>query len=133
MNLGVRGLGGVFLYADDPKTLSQWYSDHFGLAFAEWEPGSCFGLEFPCTDPDGTQSQLIFSIMKARQPLAPGRPECVVNWRIGDLDSFCEQLAQAGVPLESREDSEFGRFAWIRDPEGHRVELYQPPQKQGQV
>jgi len=127
MNMNVRGLGGVFLYAEDPESLSRWYSQHFGLAFTEWEPGSCFGLEFAYTDPDGTGAQTIFSIQKAKVPLAPGRPECMVNWRIGDLEAFCTRLAREGVPIESREDSEYGSFAWVRDPEGHRVELYQPP------
>jgi catechol 2,3-dioxygenase-like lactoylglutathione lyase family enzyme len=126
MSKGVKGIGGIFLYAEDPKALSAWYGRHFGLALMEWAPGTCFGLEFPGTDPEGNPVNTIFSIQKADSPLGPGRPECMVNWRVADLGAFCARLEIEGVPVEKIEDSEYGRFAWIRDPEGHRVELYQP-------
>ncbi|MCM2249510.1 MAG: VOC family protein [Geothrix sp.] len=131
MNLGVKGLGGVFLYAEDPAGLSRWYATHFGLAFIEWEPGTCYGLEFTYTDPDGAKGHTVFSFQKAKAPLGAGRPECMVNWRVADLEAFCARLEAEGVPVESREDCGYGRFAWIRDPEGHRVELYQPLQEPG--
>ena len=131
MNLGVKGLGGVFLYAEDPAGLSRWYATHFGLAFIEWEPGACYGLEFTYTDPDGTKAHTVFSFQKAKAPLGTGRPECMLNWRVADLEAFCARLEAEGVPVESREDFDYGRFAWIRDPEGHRVELYQPLQEPG--
>jgi catechol 2,3-dioxygenase-like lactoylglutathione lyase family enzyme len=131
LNLGVKGLGGVFLYAEDPQALSQWYSEHFGLSFAEWEPGTCYGLEFFYTDPDGRKAHTLFSLMKAKAPLGEGRPECMVNWRVEDLDAFCAGLEAAGIPVEPREDYGYGRFAWTRDPEGHRIELYQPLQEPG--
>lgn len=126
MSLGVKGLGGVFLFAEDPKALSEWYALHFGLEFNEWEPGACYGLDFLYTDPDGSKAHTVFAVMKAKGPLAEGRPECVVNWRVADLDAFCSRLETEGIPVEQREDFEYGRFAWIHDPEGHRVELYQP-------
>lgn len=126
MNQTVKGLGGVFLYAEDPKALSEWYARHFGLVFNEWDPGACYGFEFPYTDPDGTAAHTVFSFMKAKGPLGQGRPEAMVNWRVADLEAFCRQLEAGGVPVESREDYDYGRFAWIHDPEGHRVELYQP-------
>jgi len=50
----------------------------------------------------------------------------VVNYRVHDLTAFLEQLKADGVPVEKTEDFEYGRFAWIRDPEGNRIELYQP-------
>ena len=126
MTAAVKGLGGVFLYAEDPKKLADWYSRHFGLALMEWEPGSCYGLVFDSTDPDGTSAQTVFSLQKAKGPLGEGRPECMVNWRVADLETFCAELESAGIAVEKQEDCEYGSFAWIRDPEGHRVELYQP-------
>lgn len=131
MTLGVKGLGGVFLYAEDPQALSGWYAAHFGLIFVEWGPGTCYGLEFPYTDPDGTKAHTIFSFMKAKGPLGEGRPECMVNWRVADLDAFCTRLESEGIPIEKREDFAYGRFAWICDPEGHRMELYEPLQEPG--
>lgn len=126
MTAAVKGLGGVFLYAEDPKGLSEWYARYLGLAFMEWGEGTCYGLMFTYTDPDGAEAQTIFSLQKAKEPLGKGRPECMVNWRVADLEALCRELQAAGVAIEKREDSEYGRFAWIHDPEGHRVELYQP-------
>lgn len=131
MTHGVRGLGGIFLYAEDPEGLSRWYATHFGLSFTEWEPGKCYGLEFIHSDADGRKAHTLFSLMKAKGPLGEGRPECMVNWRVADLDALCARLEAAGIPVEPREDYDYGRFAWIRDPEGHRVELYQPLQEPG--
>jgi catechol 2,3-dioxygenase-like lactoylglutathione lyase family enzyme len=129
--MSVKGLGGVFIYAEDPKSLSEWYARHFGLEFNEWEPGACYGLEFHATDPDGTQAHTVFSFMKAKGPLAEGRPESMVNWRVADLEAFCARLEAAGVTVEKQENCEYGHFAWIHDPEGHRVELYQPLMEPG--
>ena len=129
MSAGVRGLGGVFLYAEDPEALSKWYAAHLGLTFIEWEPGRCYGLELLYTDPDGQKAHTVFSLNKATAPLGEGRPECMLNWRVADLDAFCAGLKAAGIPVEPSEDYSYGRFAWIRDPEGHRIELYQPLQE----
>jgi catechol 2,3-dioxygenase-like lactoylglutathione lyase family enzyme len=126
MSRGVKGIGGVFLFAEDPKALAGWYAQHFGLSFNEWEPGACYGLEFGYTDADGTCAHTVFSIQKAKGLLGDGRPECMVNWRVADLEAFCAALEAEGIPIEKGEDCTYGRFAWIRDPEGHRVELYQP-------
>jgi catechol 2,3-dioxygenase-like lactoylglutathione lyase family enzyme len=125
-DLGVRGIGGVFLYAENPEALAAWYARHFGLDFAEWEPGACYGVNFLYNDPDGAKAHTVFSLMKAKGPLGEGRPECVVNWRVANLETFCAGLEAGGVAIDKREDYDYGRFAWIRDPEGHRVELYQP-------
>lgn len=133
MTQRVRGIGGVFLYAEDPAALSAWYARHFGLTFLEWDPGACYGLEFLYTDPDGTKAHTVFSLMKAKGPLGEGRPESMVNWRVADLASFCAGLEAEGIPIEGREDYDYGRFAWIRDPEGHRIELYQPLGEPGTV
>lgn len=126
MSRGVKGIGGVFLYAEDPKALAGWYAQHFGLSFMEWEPGVCFGLDFESTDADGTEAHTVFSIQKAKGPLGDGRPECMVNWRVADLEAFCAALEAEGISIDTREEYDYGRFAWVRDPEGHRVELYQP-------
>lgn len=126
MTAAVKGIGGVFLYAEDPKGLAEWYARHLGLDFMDWGEGACYGLIFTHADPDGAEIQTVFSFQKAKEPLGKGRPECMVNWRVADLEALCRDLQAAGVAIEKQEDSEYGRFAWIRDPEGHRLELYQP-------
>lgn len=123
----VLGISGVFLFANDPKSLQQWYRDRLGLDLACWGEDSCYGIDLPHTLPDGQESHTVFSIQKAKEPLSGPRRETMVNWRVADLEALLADLAAAGIPVEKREDSEYGRFAWIRDPEGNRLELYQKP------
>jgi predicted enzyme related to lactoylglutathione lyase len=125
MTSSVLGIGGVFLFADDLKTLVDWYAHHLGLTFACYAEGQCYGLEFPYTDPDGRPAHTVFSLNKAAEPLGPGRRQATINWRVADLDGFLAGLEAAGVAIEKREDYDFGRFAWVTDPEGNRLELYQ--------
>lgn len=129
--LSVRGLGGVFLQANDPVALKDWYAQYLGLAFTCWGEGTCYGLEFPFTEPDGTQAHTLFSIMKAKTLLPSPRQECMLNWRVADLNAFLNHLEAGGIAVEKREDYDYGRFAWIMDPEGNRIELYQPLMEPG--
>ncbi len=125
--IAVDGIGGVFLKANDPGVLKDWYARHFGLEFADYGNGS-FGLEFFYTT-SGTErkASTIFSIQKSKSPLPSPRLEVVVNWRVNDLPAFLEQLRSAGIAISKTEEGEYGRFAWIEDPEGNPIELYQPP------
>jgi predicted enzyme related to lactoylglutathione lyase len=127
----VLGIGGVFLFADDPASLKDWYARVLGLDFACWGEGTCYGLELPHTLPDGRSGATIFSIQKAKGPLGTAPKSCMVNWRVEDMDAALAAMAAQGVPAEKQEDSEFGRFAWISDPEGNRLEFYQPAPEPG--
>ena len=102
-----------------------------GLAFTCWGEGTCCGLDFLHTLPDGTKRHTVFSIMKAEAPQGAVPKRCMVNWRVGDMDAFLAELATKGITPEKREDSDYGRFAWILDPEGNKLELYQPLQEPG--
>lgn len=127
----VLGISGVFLFANDPAALQRWYADHLGLEMACWGEGTCYGTDLLHTLPDGQKSHTVFSIQKAKEPLSGPRREAMVNWRVADLDACLAGLAAAGITPEKREDSEYGCFAWIQDPEGNRLELYQPLQEPG--
>ena len=126
--ISVDGIGGVFIYANDAKTLSNWYAHHFGMRIETYEDGKVYGTEFKyrrLSDSSKIDST-VFSISQAKTPLPAERRECVVNYRVRDLSAFLEQLKTEGVVPEKTEDFDYGRFAWIRDPEGNRIELYQP-------
>lgn len=129
----VLGIGGVFLQADDPIRLKDWYAAHFELEFLEWEPGRVYGLEFLHSLPDGRKGSTIFSIQKAKQPLGTSPRSTVVNWRVENLDLCLARLKTAGQAVEGPEDSDYGCFAWTLDPEGNRLELYQPPTELGSL
>lgn len=127
----VNGIGGVFIYANDARSLSEWYGRHFGLEFTSLDSGKTFYLDFHYrNDKDpAKRERTVFSIMSAEKRLPAERREFMVNYRVEDLDRFLEQLKRSGIEIEKTEEYEYGRFAWIRDPEGNRIELWQPIEK----
>ena len=124
----VEGIGGVFIYANDAKELSNWYAHHFGLRLETYEDGKVYGTEFKYRrlGDSSKVDSTVFSISQAKDELPPERNQCVVNYRVRDLSAFLEQLKADGIAVEKTEDFDYGRFAWIKDPEGNRIELYQP-------
>ena len=126
--IAVDGIGGVFLHANDAKALSNWYAHHFGMRIETYEDGKVYGTEFKyrrLSDSSKVDST-VFSISQSKTTLPAERHECVINYRVGDLAAFLEQLKGDGIAIEKTEDFDYGRFAWVRDPEGNRIELYQP-------
>lgn len=114
------GIGGVFLKARDPQALSVWYAEHFGI-----RPGEGGTLLFE--GPDSTGTTVFAHFPADTQYFGGGQQQAMVNLRVDDLDALLAQLATAGVTIDpTREDYPYGRFAWIVDPEGNRVELWQP-------
>jgi predicted enzyme related to lactoylglutathione lyase len=124
----VDGIGGVFLYANDAKTLSNWYAHHFGLKLETYEDGKVYGTEFKYRrlGDSSKVDSTVFSISQAKTTLPSDRRECVINYRVRDLQAFLDQLKSDGIEVEKTEEFDYGKFAWIRDPEGNRIELYQP-------
>ena len=126
--ISIDGIDGVFVNANDAKTLSNWYAHHFGLKLETYEDGKVYGTEFKyrrLSDSSKVDST-VFSISQAKTTLPPERREFVINYRVRDLQAFLEQLKADGIEIEKTEDFDYGRFAWIKDPEGNRIELYQP-------
>lgn len=113
------GIGGIFLKASDPKALSAWYSTHLGIGRAD-DTSLIF---------DGPESMgmTVFShFPSATSYFGDGPQLSMVNFRVDDLDALLTQLGEAGVRIDpKREDHSYGRFAWIWDPEGNRVELWE--------
>lgn len=126
--ISVDGIGGVFIYANDAKALSNWYAHHFGLTLETYEDNKVYGMEFKhrrLGDSSKVDST-VFAISQSKETLPAERHECQVNYRVKDLATFLEQLKADGIAIEKTEDAEYGRFAWVRDPEGNRIELFEP-------
>ena len=115
----VIGVGGVFLKARDAKALGAWYREHLGLPAGE---GGSMMFEGP--EAAGTT---VFSFFpEGTGYLGAASQRAMVNFRVDDLDGLLARLEEAGVWIDpKREDAPYGKFAWIRDPEGNRVELWQ--------
>ncbi|MEY2168138.1 MULTISPECIES: VOC family protein [unclassified Rhodanobacter] len=118
----VTGLGGIFFKSRDPAALGAWYAQHLGLDVEEWG-----GARF--AEDERRAGYTLWSPFAADTGYFGGGPQSyMLNFRVDDLDALLAQLRAAGVAVDERvEQSEFGRFGWITDPEGSRVELWQPP------
>jgi predicted enzyme related to lactoylglutathione lyase len=118
----VIGLGGIFFKSRDPKALSAWYAQHLGLPVDDWG-----GVRFD--EDEKRKGYTLWSPFAADTDyFGAGAQPYMLNLRVDDLDGLLAQLREAGVTVdENIQDSEFGRFGWIVDPEGTRVELWQPP------
>jgi predicted enzyme related to lactoylglutathione lyase len=114
----VSGIGGVFLRAADPEALRAWYASNLGIPIESWG-----GNAFVAAAGDAT----VWSIFPAETEYWPREQQTMVNYRVGDLDAMLAQLRAAGAEVDERvEEQEFGRFGWAVDPEGNRIELWEP-------
>jgi predicted enzyme related to lactoylglutathione lyase len=115
------GVGGVFLRAADPEKLYGWYEQNLGIKRTE-DGGFVFFSE-------GPREMTILAFFAADTTyFGTSGQRAMLNFRVDDLDAVLEKLREAGAEIDpKREDHEFGRFAWVNDPEGNRVELWQPP------
>ncbi len=125
----VIGLGGIFFKASDPKNLYAWYERHLGIK--ETNPGQ--GVTFPWRRPEDPSSETVttWAIFPSdTKYFGPSQASCMLNYQVEDMDALLEALRAEGVTIDpKREDYDFGRFAWIVDPEGNRIELWEPPKK----
>ena len=124
----VTGIGGVFFKAKDPKALGEWYRAHLGINVEEWG-GVVFRWE---EDNPGGKGTTIWSPLEdGTSSFAPSTSSFMISFRVEDLHALLAKLREEGCAVDERvEDSEYGKFGWVMDPEGNRLELWQPPEGQ---
>ncbi|MBB5329613.1 VOC family protein [Tunturiibacter gelidoferens] len=124
----VTGIGGVFLRARDPKSLSAWYVKHLGITLSEYG-GATFlwSDEVPATTGMTTWSLFPENTKNFGPGNEKGSQQAMINYRVDNLDELLAQLAAGNIPIDpDRQSADYGHFAWITDPEGNRIELWQP-------
>ncbi|MCA3696263.1 VOC family protein [Aquidulcibacter sp.] len=114
----VLGLGGVFIKSPDPDRLKAWYRDVLGFALDD------YGVNFSLSDQDGYQ---LWSPFKADTDyFAPSTRDVMLNFRVDDLDALLVRiLAAGGEMLGDVQEEPYGKFAWLVDPDGTKIELWQ--------
>jgi predicted enzyme related to lactoylglutathione lyase len=119
---GVIGFGGFFFKARDPQALTAWYAQHLHLKIEDFG-GAMFAEDA------ARPGHIVWSPFKQdTKYFAPSDKPFMMNFRVDDLHALLAELRGAGIQVDSRVDeSEYGRFGWIMDPEGNRVELWEPP------
>jgi predicted enzyme related to lactoylglutathione lyase len=122
----VTGIGGIFFKAHDADRLREWYRTHLGLPVADWGGVTFEGREARAGERQTSTVWSVFS--RDTHYLEPSASPFMINYRVDDLDGILSLLRAEGCEVEVRiEESEFGRFGWVMDPEGNRVELWEPP------
>ena len=122
----VTGIGGVFFKVSDPKGMTAWYRTNLGI---QSQGGYA---DFTWRDKDhpeeiGHTAWRIFPTNTTY--FDQSSSSLMINYRVGNMDRMLEQLRQSGVKIEKVEDYAYGRWAWIMDPEGNRIELWEPKRK----
>jgi len=117
----ITGIGGIFFKVKDPKALVAWYRDVLGMPLEAWG-GAALRYDAPQHPP-----AVIWSVFPEKTGyFAPSTSEFMINYAVDDLDAFLARLKAKGVEPLKRSDDTTGRFAWIVDPEGHKIELWEP-------
>jgi predicted enzyme related to lactoylglutathione lyase len=121
----ITGIGGIFFKARDPDGLRSWYRQHLGLDIQKWG-----GVVFRAAGaPDGGEAITVWNIFPSTSDyFAPGSAEFMINYRVDSLADMLASLRNQGCTVDERiDESEFGKFGWAQDPEGNRLELWEPP------
>jgi len=122
----VTGIGGIFFKAEDPKTLGDWYRRHLGINVEEWG-GAAFRWKTD-ENPEGAGTTIWSPFKADTDYFAPSSASFMINYRVADLVALLAKLRAEGCQVVDKvEDSEYGKFGWVIDPEGNKIELWQPP------
>jgi predicted enzyme related to lactoylglutathione lyase len=121
----VTGIGGVFFKTtNDHKALAAWYREHLGMALEDF--GGAI-LRWPDDKAEDRGATVWHVAAKDSEWFSPSTSAFMINYRVDNLDEMLAQLAKAGIqPCKGPESHENGKFAWLLDPDGNKVELWEP-------
>jgi predicted enzyme related to lactoylglutathione lyase len=125
MKKRVTGIGGFFFKTKDPKKIKDWYNAHLGLNTDD------YGCTFWWKDEDGNKCSTQWSPFKEdTKYFEPSKKEFMMNFRVNDLEGLLKDLKKEGVTVVGEiEKYDYGKFGWILDPEGNKIELWEPVDK----
>ena len=122
----VTGIGGILFKAKDAPALQAWYREHLGIDVQAWGGASFNWADSEGKPAGGTTAWLV--VPEASKQFAPGTASFMVNYRVADLLALLAALKAEGCNvLDKVDDSEYGKFGHVIDPEGNKIELWQPP------
>src|ERR1700678_3111691 len=130
----IDGIGGVFLFSNDTKRLAAWYRDCLGIA-AEGQDSECNSVyaTFDSRDlenPEGKRT-LAWAIMPTDQDIKDKPRTSQINYRVKSMEGILSHLKSKGVEIEKTEEyPSMGTFAWLKDPEGNKIELWEPSESE---
>lgn len=120
----VTGIGGIFFKSKDPDTIKKWYQDHLGL------PVNPYGASFEWrqeVDPSKKGTTIWSPFKESTQYFDPSEKPFMINYRVDNLEALVEELKKEGVTiLDEIATYDYGKFIHILDPEGNKIELWEP-------
>jgi predicted enzyme related to lactoylglutathione lyase len=118
----ITGLGGVFIKSNNPKALAAWYQDVLGIKLEPWG-GALLRYDMASHPP-----HTVWNAFPAKSDyFAPSTKDFMLNFAVDDMDAFITRLRAKGVDILKCDDKDpTGRFAWILDPDGTKIELWEP-------
>ena len=114
----ITGLGGVFYVVKDPEATRAWYRDTLGV-------DGDYGPQLNWSEETKDQPYSLISHFKDDEYLKPGKGGFMINLRVDDLDVFVAQLKEKGIDVLDSVDEGYGKFAWLLDPDGVKIELWE--------
>ena len=122
------GLGGIFFRSKDPARLGTWYAENLGLQIEAW--GSTHGTSFAPKDMPPSGFTVWSAFAADTEYFGDSGQGHMINLVVDDLDAALDNVSAGGATvIEEREEHDFGRFGWFVDPDGNRVELWEPPEE----
>lgn len=128
MNL-IDGIGGVFLFSNNPKRLAEWYRDSLGINYDESPDCSSIYKSFEyrdLTDSSVTRTTT-WAILPSDGDISDKPRTGQINYRVKSMAETLSHLQSKGVAIDKTEDSPYGKFAWVMDPDGNKIELFEEP------
>ena len=120
----ITGVGGIFVTSKDPKGLAKWYRDVLGISLEPWG-GAILRYDAP-----GHPPMALWNAMPENSDeIVPSHRDFMINFAVDDLDAYVARLKSKGVAILKQESDQTGKFAWILDPDGTKIELWQPVSK----
>lgn len=124
----VTGLGGVFFKCEDPAAVRKWYAERLGI------PSDDYGLNFTWREaeqPERSGLTVLSPFSKGSTYFAPSEKPFMLNFRVENLPELIEQLRAEGVTVVGEiQEETYGKFGWILDPEGNKIELWEPAEEE---
>lgn len=122
MKKRITGIGGIFFKAEDPKKLMDWYGKHLGFEVSD------YGSSFHWMDMDHVPAQTAWNPFKKDTTyFSPSEKPYMFNYRVENLEELLKVLKEEGVTIVGEmQEYPYGKFGWIMDPEGNKIELWEP-------
>ena len=125
----IDGIGGVFLFSNNPKRLAQWYGENLGISYHESPDCSSIYKSFEYRDlTDASVKRTTTWAILTSDSDINGKPRTgQINYRVKSMTETLSHLQSKDVAIDKTEDCEFGKFAWVTDPDGNKIELFEEP------